>query len=286
MAIRKNVNSLTAAEKAELVAAIKSIKASGKYDPYVQRHARAPHTRIHRGPAFLPWHRQFLVEYEGDLQQASGNPNLGLPYWDWAADSALANPGTGAVWANDLMGGDGDPNDAGVVKSGPFRQGQWVIINGNGGAVGALRRTFGVEVATLATQADVDNALNTVPYDASPWSTASSPSFRNRLEGWYGAAGPGMHNRGHVWVGGSMLPMTSPNDPVFFLHHCFVDKLWADWQARHPNEQYWPQNGGPVGHNLSDLMEATVSGQVRIADVLDHRTLGYGYDDDGHELRA
>ncbi|HEX5847186.1 MAG TPA: tyrosinase family protein, partial [Rhodoplanes sp.] len=27
-----------------------------------------------------------------------------------------------------------------------------------------------------------------------------------------------------------MAPMTSPNDPVFFLHHCFVDKAWADWQ--------------------------------------------------------
>ena len=105
MAIRKNVNSLTTAEKAELVAAIKAVKASGKYNQYVLRHAQAPHTRIHRGPAFLPWHRQFLVEYEKDLQQAAGNPNLGLPYWDWAADSALPNPGSGAVWANDLMGG-------------------------------------------------------------------------------------------------------------------------------------------------------------------------------------
>ena len=30
---------------------------------------------------------------------------------------------------------------------------------------------------------------------------------------------------------------TSPNDPVFFMHHCFVDKIWADWQGNgHPND--------------------------------------------------
>jgi hypothetical protein len=44
-----------------------------------------------------------------------------------------------------------------------------------------------------------------------------------------------------MWVGGSMLPMTSPNDPCFFLHHCFVDKIWADWQAAHPALGYEPQ---------------------------------------------
>ena len=42
--------------------------------------------------------------------------------------------------------------------------------------------------------------------------------------------GSQLHNRVHLWVGGNMAPMTSPNDPVFFLHHCFVDKAWADWQ--------------------------------------------------------
>ena len=37
-----------------------------------------------------------------------------------------------------------------------------------------------------------------------------------------------------------MLPGTSPNDPCFFLHHCFVDKIWAEWQAAHPGLTYLP----------------------------------------------
>lgn len=52
--------------------------------------------------------------------------------------------------------------------------------------------------------------------------------------------------------------MTSPNDPVFFLHHCFVDKIWADWQELQakdnmsPNPNYAPEKDGPLGHNLDD----------------------------------
>ena len=43
-----------------------------------------------------------------------------------------------------------------------------------------------------------------------------------------------MHNLVHRWVGGSMGPGTSPNDPVFFLHHCNVDRIWvslAHWEC-------------------------------------------------------
>ena len=51
-----------------------------------------------------------------------------------------------------------------------------------------------------------------------------------------------------------MGPGTLANDPIFFLHHCNVDRLWADWQNRHPNASYEPQSGGPQGHNLNDPM--------------------------------
>lgn len=278
MAIRKNARNLSSTEKAELVSAIRAIKASGRYNQYVLAHAQATMSAIHRCPAFLPWHRQFLVEYEKDLQLAAGNQNLGLPYWNWAEDAAMADPRTSSIWAADLMGGDGDASDSYVVKTGPFREGQWTIVDSMGNPAGPLQRAFGLNAPTLPAQADVDSTLNTVPYDASPWNTSSQPSFRNRLEGWYGATGPGMHNRGHVWVGGSMLPMTSPNDPVFFLHHCFVDKLWADWQARNPGLSYLPQTGGPAGQNENNLMFATVTGQSTIATVLDIATLGYSYD--------
>lgn len=43
------------------------------------------------------------------------------------------------------------------------------------------------------------------------------------------------HNDVHGWVGGSMADLrTAPADPIFWMHHAMIDKVWADWQVRHP----------------------------------------------------
>jgi hypothetical protein len=31
----------------------------------------------------------------------------------------------------------------------------------------------------------------------------------------------------------------SPNDPIFWLHHCMLDKVWADWQERYPDVPHY-----------------------------------------------
>ncbi|MCP5243777.1 DVUA0089 family protein [Nitrosomonas sp.] len=272
MAIRKDANTLTTAEKQEFVQAVHTLKQSGLYDQFVLRHANTPMTAIHRSPAFLPWHRRFILDFERELQRVSGNPNLGLPYWNWP------NGGPGAsMWNDDLLGGDGN-SITGIVETGPFRSGQWSVINSDGNATGPLRRRFGQSGAsTLPTQSEILQVLGVTPYDSFPWNISSSPSFRNQLEGW---TGPNLHNRGHVWVGGSMLPMTSPNDPVFFMHHCMVDKLWHEWQLRFPNQGYLPVSGGPFGQNLTDAMAGTPNGPVgsRPIDMLDSTALGIEYD--------
>ena len=78
-----------------------------------------------------------------------------------------------------------------------------------------------------------------------------------------------------------MTPMTSPNDPVFFLHHCFVDKIWADWQAvqlvQKPEAapHYAPERDGPPGHNLGDQLKPWVR---KVQDVIDISNLGYEYE--------
>jgi len=274
MIVRKNVIRLTAAEKAKYVNGVKALKANGNYNQLVKTHDDAMmHTTpngsnaAHQGPAFLPWHREFILRLEKGIQQALGDPQFALPYWDWAADSALPNPATAPVWATDFMGGNGNP-----VTTGPFRNGQWTLFPS-----GNLVRQFGLNVGTLPTKADVAAALATTPYDAAPWNTGSNPSFRNRVEGWIN--GPQMHNRVHVWIGGSMLPMTSPNDPVFYLNHCNEDRLWAAWQCLNPNS-YLPVTGGPSGHNLNDLMWPwnTATDKRRPANELDYPSLGYVYD--------
>ena len=94
--------------------------------------------------------------------------------------------------------------------------------------------------------------------------------------------GSQLHNRVHLWVGGNMTSDASPNDPVFFLNHAFVDKIWADWQLKmakeadpDPTVHYVPAEAGPPGHNLNDKMYPW---DTTPADVLDHKKLGYQYD--------
>jgi Common central domain of tyrosinase. len=86
-----------------------------------------------------------------------------------------------------------------------------------------------------------------------------------------------MHNQVHLWVGGDMLVGTSPNDPVFFLHHCNVDRLWAEWQTTQ-RLPYAPVSGGPSGHNIDDVMGDLPELGVTPRSMLDHHRVGYAYD--------
>ena len=274
MAIRKDANTLNSNERRELVDAILQLKADGVYDQFVLRHANAIMSAIHNCPAFLPWHRRFLWDFEKELQRVSGNPDLGVPYWNWPSGDAGAS-----MWDDNLLGGDGDTN--GIVRSGPFRAGQWEVVNSSGNFTGPLTRGFGRSVggAALPTNNEIQTLLQHTPYDSAPWRRTSQPGFRAQLEG--GAGSVGFHNFGHGWVGGSMLVMTSPNDPIFFFHHCMVDKLWHEWQQLFPSQSYLPVTGGNFGQNLSDIMDSTPVASIgrRPNDVLSSATLGIEYDD-------
>ena len=124
----------------------------------------------------------------------------------------------------------------------------------------------------LPTTTQVKQALQTqVLFDRPDWDTASR-GFRNRLEGWLTASAsvaPGLHNRVHVWVGGDMGPATSPNDPVFYLNHCNVDRLWAKWQGSPKATD--PPNAAAKLEPQGNIIQGTVS------DVLETSHLGYEY---------
>ena len=282
MATRKNIRSLSPTEKSDLITAIKAVKTAGNYDAFVDAHANVPMTNIHSCPAFLPWHRRLILDLELEIQSVSGDSNLGLPYWNWAEDMAdlasgvLSDLKDAPMWASDLMGGNGDAGDGNKVKGNPFGEGNWDTVDAALASKGALRRSMGVEVSDLPTQAQVNAALAITEYDAPPWNRTATPSFRNQLEGWRPSAdAPGLHNRGHVWIGGDMEDVpTAPNDPAFFLHHCFVDKIWADWQVRHGVNNYL----GRPDQQPSDNMEPTPSGTHPIQSTFDISALGYTYD--------
>ncbi len=287
MGIRKNLSSLTAAEKQAFVTAVLQLKnhipsqlgLTNRYDDYVQMHMDAMTLGgmgamyAHRGPAFLPWHREYLRRFEADLQ--SIDPTVTVPYWDWTTDRTA----TGAPWTADLMGGTGRASDAQVVD-GPFAfaSGQWTVtVTMRSGGGPDLRRRLASIGLPLPTAAQVTSALGVTPYDNPPWSISSQPSFRNRIEGGYGAGQ--IHDRVHAWVGGNMNSMASPNDPVFWLHHSNIDRLWAQWQRQHAPLGYLPVVGGPAGQNLNDPMRPWL-GATTPASVLDHLALGYRYDSD------
>ncbi|RNJ50132.1 tyrosinase family protein [Methylocystis hirsuta] len=91
-------------------------------------------------------------------------------------------------------------------------------------------------------------------------------------EFWPGLERP-IHNWPHSWVGGVMGRANSPGDPVFFLHHCWIDFLWARWQTNNPNAPFQESQAG-LGLNdpLMQWPDRTP------ADVIDYRLLGYSYD--------
>jgi tyrosinase len=82
-----------------------------------------------------------------------------------------------------------------------------------------------------------------------------------------------IHNPPHVWVGGVMAGVASPGDPVFYLHHCWIDLLWTLWQHGHPDAPFVASGPGvDVDDPLNEWPDRTPS------DVLEHLALGYSYD--------
>ena len=79
--------------------------------------------------------------------------------------------------------------------------------------------------------------------------------------------GNALHNPPHRWVSGVMVMTTSPGDPAFYLHHCWIDLIWAQWQLLHPAAPF--VSSGP-GFGLNDAMAPW---STTPADVLDHRTI-------------
>ncbi|MFJ4922888.1 tyrosinase family protein [Streptomyces sp. NPDC088725] len=287
MYTRKNQRNLTGAEKKKFVQAVLELKRRGTYEEFVELHiqyyisdAEDGLRAGHMAPSFLPWHRQFLLDFEGALQKV--DKSVTIPYWDWTADNSHSS----SLWAESFLGGNGRQGDR-QVMTGPFahRAGNWPIRTSVTDS-DFLTRNFGrpADPVSLPTAAELAGAMNEKVYDASPWDSTARTGFRNRLEGWTtgGDKAPWRnHNRVHRWVGGEMLGAASPNDPVFWLHHAFVDLLWDRWQSKHPKATYLPhkrlpRNDPQSGRALS-AEEPMPPWNIKPSQLLDHKNL-YRYD--------
>ncbi|GAA2661600.1 tyrosinase family protein [Streptomyces vastus] len=243
---RKDVSTLTRSERRRFVDALLEVKRRGEYDEFVRTHIEyyrsdgEPGLRVaHMAPSFLPWHRRFLMDLEEALRRV--DDSVTVPYWDWTRDRTT----TSVPWTEDLLGGTGRRSDR-QVMTGPFAYGNgaWTIEVGITDTE-FLTRDLGRrrDPIALPTAEDVERALDDPVYDTAPWDSTSAKGFRNKLEGWGSGRGSvswRTHNRVHRWVGGHMVGGASVNDPVFWLHHAFVDLLWSRWQRRHPSARYLP----------------------------------------------
>ena len=225
----------------------------------------------HSGPVFLPWHRYFLITLENLLRRALDDDDFRLPYWDWSADAELSEPATSPIWSNANLGRFSGSNWR-VRLEMSLRTGDMRRTNRS------LQRALGNE-GRLPSRTGVRMVLrDQASYDTSPFNSSSPGGLRNLLEGWIG--NDRIHNSVHVWVGGDMSLSSSPNDPVFFLHHCNVDRIWAAWQERHPDASYLPDMTAPDTlqfHRIDDALYSIYEDNVTPGDMTDYKRY-YEYD--------
>ncbi|KAJ3146450.1 hypothetical protein HDU86_008502 [Geranomyces michiganensis] len=235
---RKNWLDMNATEQAKYVAAVKLLhtpnaKGVSKLDEIGWMH-NVNFANAHQAPHTLPWHRALLRQYEVALQTAANDPTLTIPYWDWSADSQ--NPGASKVL--ETFGHDGNKAKGMCVTDGAFAN--WMIKvddNGNNAPAHCMTRNFGSassgmsQLHSFIAPEVLVEAFKETEYD----------NFRQRIES-------GGHNHLHNAFSGDMGGGWSPADPIFWLHHGFIDKLWAMWQEK---------SGKPTAYNATPNMFAS-----------------------------
>ncbi|XP_019617927.1 PREDICTED: tyrosinase-like [Branchiostoma belcheri] len=222
----------------------------------------------HEGPGFLPWHRLYLLLLERELAKIVGDENFALPYWDWRD---LAD--CGDMCTDDFLGAS-QQNGTGRLSGGSFLSNWQVICSRSdeynnlrtvcdGTPEGPLQRNAGKSdrVSALPTWEEVQAALDLDEYEAPPYDRSANFSFRNSLEGFASPEGISsdaryLHAAVHVWLNGTVTASAaSANDPVFFLHHAFVDSIYELWLRKfRPNVSALPAEGARIGHNRGSYM--------------------------------
>jgi len=220
-----------------------------KYGYYTQGEAMPPQPEQrtywdqcqHHSWYFLPWHRGYLLSLEAIVRQAviqlGGPADWALPYWDYSATDGNARQLPPAFSRKMLPDGSANPL--------------------------YVAQRWGADDGTLPLpQKDVSlKQLNDIRFVGA--SSGGSPGFGGPETVFHhgGGSSGGLeqlpHNVVHVDIGGTLQNdaglMTDPDtaglDPIFYLHHANIDRLWAYWLTlgggrSNPSEQAWLN--GPV----------------------------------------
>jgi len=217
---------------------------------------------VHGNAKFLLWHRYYLWTFEQMLRSDCGF-NRDLPWFDetryagrFGASSIFSSRWFGSI----NIGGQ-------CVTDGQFAGLAINIGPGSGNQRHCLARN-GDDSKTINTGNAIVDACN---------SRGSYPDMASCAEG-------GAHAWGHNGIGSVMQDTyASPADPVFFLHHGFIDRNFRIWQNNGGNARVTQISGTDSQGNQLGL-DTTVNvydfrPTVRIRDILNtvSSTLCYKY---------
>jgi tyrosinase len=234
---RRSARRLTSGQQTDFRRAIGEAQAIGDdrgYQSWAGIHGLPlPISCTHNSELFLPWHRAYLYFFEKALQDRVAG--VTLPWWDWTNHTE----GIPGPYARRKANGAKNPlYDSPIQPSGRANPSQ-----------------------TRTTRAPGDP--NELPSVAEIDALLESPTFLDfqlKIEDIHGGV--------HVWTGGTMGSVpTAAYDPLFWAHHCMIDRLWYLWQLRHP--------GAGVPASLLDRALAPFPMTVR--QTLDITQLGYDY---------
>ena len=272
MRVRKSAATLTDSERDAFLEAVIKLKERPAddtnhnvsiYDQFVALHGAVmavlgPHSAspvnyAHGNIGFLPWHRKYLHAFE--LALATQVSGVALPYWDWSDDVGAATKlFTADFLSSTTWGMPTDVADGWLRRDIPIDQRPpWWPSNLGGFVVDTLLAGRNGEELERGSQ-EPDWPPSAVSLKDLAELTIQRPdthalwAFWLVLEQGHQEITRRTHNAGHRFIGGHMASDFSPNDPVFWLHHANVDRIWAKWQDFQLEENpgsahndHWPE---------------------------------------------
>ncbi|KAH8887984.1 putative tyrosinase [Thozetella sp. PMI_491] len=265
--------------------------AKSRYDDFVAVHINQT-TTIHNTGSFLSWHRYYTWSFERALRDECGYKGF-VPYWNWGKsaqdpinspymDGSQYSQGGNGVWAPHNCTRPGsllapcispvvEGRGGGCVESGPYVGYQANISSVDtwfdypnvvaGPFLGYQPRCIRRDILPEYTQKLATDDHLLVLYTNSSLNTIGP--WQDALQ-----AGTGLHGVGHFTFGGDPGGdiYTSPNDPLFWLHHSMIDRVWWMWQNQDVKTRSFQIDGTRTMRNNPPSANATIN------DIID---LGY-----------
>ncbi|KAL2163286.1 hypothetical protein VTH06DRAFT_5342 [Thermothelomyces fergusii] len=261
--IRREWRTLSKAQRRSYIKAVQCIQqkpsrlpegvAAGSktiFDDFVYLHMKATEF-VHYTGNFLIWHRNFIHVYERELH-ACGYKDP-LPYWEWGYDAEAPQLSPIFDGSDTSMSGDGEfvPGPP-VSLELPGNPAPIVLAKGTGGGCVTsgpfVNMTVRLGPSTepdptadnprcLKRDLNADSSRRFASFRNTTDLILDSPTieaFRTTMEGdpSYTPDALGVHRGGHYILGGDPGgdAYVSPGDPVFYLHHAQVDRIYWIWQ--------------------------------------------------------